>query len=176
VSGHPRAPRAAALGLLAALLLAGCGYRIVGVGGQLPGGITRVEVPVFENRSSRTNLGRQLTEDFISQLNGAAKVSVVAGDAAQGRIEATVTSYKRDPITFDSKQKPLENRLTIVMDVSLVSKLDKRVLFSERSVSVRYDYSVKTDLQENDRLEEEALRAASKQMSQKLVSLMLESF
>ena len=87
-----------------------------------------------------------------------------------------MTGYKRDPITFDSKQKPLENRLTIVMDVSLVSKSDKRTLFGEKAVTVRYDYPVKTDLQENDRLEDQAMRSASKQMSEKLVSLMLESF
>ena len=62
------------------------------------------------------------------------------------------------------------------MDVRLVSKGDKRLLFGEKAVTVRYDYPVKTDLQENDRLEDEALRSASKQMSQKLVSLMLESF
>jgi hypothetical protein len=174
---NARALRLAAVVSLVALALAGaCGYRIVGFGGQLPGGITRVEVPVFENHTARTDVGRVLTEDFISQLLGSAKLHVAAGEGSQASILGTVTSYKREPITFDSKQKPLENRLTIVMDVSLVSRGDKRLLFGERAVTVRYDYPVKTDLQENDRLEDEALRSASKQMSQKLVSLMLESF
>ena len=168
------------LGAVAALLALGlagaCGYRVVGIGGQLPGGITRVEVPVFENRTTRTDAGRVLTEDFISQLLGAAKVRVASGEEAQALILGIVTGYKRDPITFDSKQKPLENRLTITMDVNLVSKANKRVLFAERGVIVRYDYPVKTDLQENDRLEDEALGTASQMMSQKLVSLMLEGF
>ena len=171
-----RALRCAALGSLVALVLAACGYRIVGVGGQLPGGITRVEVPVFENQTARTDVGRVLTEDFIKRLLGSSNLVVASGEAAQAVIKGTVTGYKREPITFDSKKKPLENRLTIVMDVSLVSKGDKRVLFGERDVTVRSDYQVKTDLQENDRLEDEALRSASKQMSQNLVSLMLESF
>jgi len=172
-----RAARICALGAFVALALAGaCGYRVVGYGGQLPGGITRVEVPVFENQTSRSNVGRLLTEDFIRELLGAAKVNVVTGEGAQAIIRGTVTSYKREPITFDAKQKPLENRLTIVMDVALVSKGDQRVLFAEKAVAVRYDYAVKTDLQENDKLEDDALRSASKQMSQKLVSLMLESF
>ena len=133
-------------------------------------------MPLFENRSARTDVGRVLTEDFISQLLGSAKLQVVTGEGAQATIKGLVSSYKREPITFDSKQKPLENRLTIVMDVTLVAKADKRLLFSEKAVTVRYDYPVKTDLQENDRLEDEALHSASKQMSQKLVSLMLESF
>ena len=172
-----RATRHAVLGALVALVVAGgCGYRIVGYGGQFPGGITRVEVPVFENVTARTDIGRVLTENFISQLLGSAKVSVVAGEGAQALILGKVTGYKREPITFDSKEKPLENRLTIVMDVRLVSKADQRLLFGEKAVTVRYDYPVKPDLQENDRLEDEALRSASKQMSQKLVSLMLEGF
>ena len=174
---NTRATRHAVLGALVALAVAGgCGYRIVGYGGQLPGGITRVEVPVFENITARTDVGRVLTENFINQLLGSAKVSVVAGEGAQALILGKVTGYKREPITFDSKEKPLENRLTIVMDVRLVSKADQRVLFGERAVTVRYDYPVKTDLQENDRLEDEAMRSAARQMSQKLVSLMLESF
>ena len=172
-----RAVRLAALGsLVAAALLVACGYRIVGVGGQLPGGVTRVEVPVFENRTSRTDVGRVLTEKFINQLLGSAKVQVTTGEGAEALIQGTVTSYKREPITFDSKQKPLENRLTIVMDVKLVLKADKRQLFGEKGVTVRQDYPVKTDLQENDRLEEQALHSATEQMSQKLISLMLESF
>jgi len=177
VSVGARVFRFAALGALAALVLAaGCGYRVVGMGGRLPGGVSRVEVPVFENRTARMDLGRVLTEDFINQLLGSAKLQVVAGKTAQALIKGTVTGYKREPITFDSKQKPLANRLTISMDVSLVSKSDKRRLFVQNAVTAIYDYPVKVDLQENDRLEEEALRSASKQMSQKLVSLMLESF
>jgi hypothetical protein len=169
--------RLAALGALVALALAGaCGYRVVGYGGQLPGGITRVEVPVFENQTSRSDIGRVLTENFIGELLGSAKVQVAAREGAQAIIRGTVTTYKREPITFDSKQKPLANRLTIVMDVKLVVKSDKRLLFAEKGVSVQQDYVVKTDLQENDRLEEEALLSATEQMSEKLVSLMLETF
>jgi len=172
-----RALRFTALGSLIALALAGaCGYRIIGIGGQLPGGVTRVEVPVFENQTARADVGRLLTEDFINQLLGSAKLSVVTGEAAQSVIKGTVTGYKCEPITFDSKKKPLENRLTIIMDVSLVTRGDKRLLFGERAVTVRYDFPIRPDLQENDRLEDEALRSASKQMSQKLVSLILESF
>jgi hypothetical protein len=172
-----RATRRAVLGALLALVsLAGCGYRIVGYGGKLPGGITRVEVPVFENVTARTDVGRVLTEDFISQLLGSAKLSVVAGEGAQALILGKVTAYRREPITFDSKEKPLENRLTLIMDVRLVSRGDNRLLFGEKAVTVRYDYPVKTDLQENDRLEDQALRSATKLMSEKLVSLMLESF
>jgi outer membrane lipopolysaccharide assembly protein LptE/RlpB len=166
-------PLAAAL---AAALLGACGYRVVGVGGQLPGGVNRVEAPIFENRTARSDVGRIFTEDFISQLLASGKVQLAKGDAAQAVVKGAIASYRRDPITFDSKQKPLENRLTIAVDLSLVRRTDRRVLFAEKNVTLRYDYPVKSDLQENDRLEEEAIRAASKQMSQKLVSLMLEGF
>jgi len=169
--------RRAALGALFAAAFAGaCGYRVVGLGGQLPGGVTRVEVPVFANRTSRTDIGRVLTEAFIRQLQGAAKIHVVRSEEAQALIEGIVTVYKREPITFDSKETPLENRLTIVMDVRLLATEGTRPLFGEKAVTIRYDYPLQSDLQVNDRLEDEALIEASKLMSQKLVSLMLEGF
>lgn len=163
-------------GVLAAVFAASCGYRIVGVGGQLPSGVTRVEVPIFENRTTRSNIGRVLTEDLISRLLGSGKVHVVGSGESQALIQGTVTSYKKEPITFDAKQRPLEMRLTVVVDAALITREDKRLIFEERNVTVRHDYPVKNDLQENDRLEDEALRNAAKLMSQKLVGLMLEGF
>lgn len=159
-----------------AALLPACGYRVAGMGGRLPGGITRVEVPFFENRTARTEIGRLLTESFISELIASGKVQMARAGEAQAIVQGTVTAYKTDPITFDAKQKPLENRLTLVMDVSLMTREDKRTLFAEKGVTIRYDYQVKADLQENEKLEDAARRGAAKQMSQKLVSLMLEGF
>ena len=161
---------------LLALALAACGYHIVGMGGRLPGGVTRVEVPIFENLTVRGDIGRLLTEDVIKELLASGKVQVVGAEEAQAVIRATVTTYKRDPITFDAKQKPLENRITIVMDAALVARPDERQLFTERNVVSRFDYPVTSNLQASDREEEQALRDAAKQMSQKLVSLMLEGF
>lgn len=168
------------LGLLALVfagaLAGGCGYRIAGVGGQMPGGITRVEVPVFENRTARNDIGRILTEDFITQILGSGRVSIASGAEAQAVIRGVVTSYRKEPITFDSRQRPLENRVTVTMDVSLKTRPANRVLFLEKNVTIRQDFPVQSDLQASDRLEDEAVREASKQMSQKLVGLMLEGF
>lgn len=167
--------RALAAAAVLAVLLPACGYRIVGMGGQLPGGISRVEVPIFDNRTPRAEIGRLLSESFIGELLASGKVHV-SKEGAQGLIQGTVTVYRTDPITFDAKKKPLANRLTLAMDASLVTMPDRRVLFAEKGVTVRVDYQVKEDLQENDKLEDEARRSAVREMSQKLISLMLEGF
>jgi len=171
-----RAAAALAAALLAAGLAPGCGYRIAGLGGELPGGVRRVEVPIFQNHTVRPDLSRILTEEFIGDLIAAGKVEIAHGEAADAVVRGTAVSYKRDPITFDEAGKALENRITLVMDVSLERRSDKRTLFAERNVTIRYDYPSRGNLQEDDRLEEEAVRKAAEQMSQKLVSLMLEGF
>lgn len=176
-AGRPARRRAAAALVAAAALLCGaCGYRVVGLGGQLPGGVTRVEVPLFQNRTPRSDISRQLTEDFINRLVGSGKVAVVRGPEAQAVIRGEVTAYRREPITFDANQKPLASRLTVVMDVSLVASEGGRVLFAERDVQARSDYVMGDDLEENDRQEDEAVVRVSDLMSQKLVGLMLEGF
>jgi hypothetical protein len=153
-----------------------CGYQVVGLGGQLPGGFSRIEVPIFENRTTRTDVGRQLTEDFINRLVSSGKITMTKGPEAQAVIRGVVTAYRLEPITFDSNKKPLANRLTVVMDVSLVANEGGRVLFAEKGVSTRHDYALQDDLQENDRLEDEAVDRVSELMSQKLANLMLEGF
>jgi hypothetical protein len=174
-----RRARAAGAAVAAAAtftLCAACGYRIVGLGGQLPGGITRVEVPIFENRTTRSDIGRRLTEDFITRLLGAGKIAVTRGADAQAVIRGVVSAYRLEPITFDSNKKPLANRLTVVMDVSLVANEGGRALFAEKGVTVRHDYALQEDLEANDRLEDEAVLRVSELMSQKLINLMLEGF
>lgn len=174
--GAGRPARRLAGALAVALLCAGCGYRVVGLGGQLPGGVTRVEIPIFENRTTRSDISRQLTEDFIDRLVGSGKVVVTGGAEAQAVIRGVVTAYRREPITFDSNQKPLANRLTVVMDVTLVANEGGRVLFAEKGVSARNDYLMGDDLEESDRREDAAVVRIAELMSQKLVNLMLEGF
>ena len=172
-----RRRRAALAALAAALALsASCGYRLVGFGGKLPGGFTRVEVPIFENRTTRSDIARQLTQDFIDKLVSSGKTAVVRGPEAEADIRGVVTAYRKDPITFDADRKPLANRLTVVMDVSLVARDGGRTLFEERGVAARWDYALQSDLEQNDRQEDEAVGYVSKLMSEKLVNLMLEGF
>lgn len=175
-AGRSARRRAAAVAIAAALFCAGCGYRVVGLGGQLPGGIARVEIPIFENRTTRSDISRQLTEDFIDRLVSSGKVVVTRGAEAQAVIRGVVTTYRRDPITFDANQKPLANRLTVVMDVTLVANEGGRVLFAEKGVSARNDYIMGDDLEESDRREDAAVVRIAELMSQKLVNLMLEGF
>lgn len=178
--GGERAVRVAAcrvlLAVVAASLAAACGYRIAGLGGSLPGGVTRIEVPIFDNRTGRGDIGKVVTEDFIRELLAAGKVVLARGEEAEAVVRGTVTTYQKDPITFDAKQTPLENRLTVKVDIVLAARGGGRVLFAEKGVTVRQDFPVRSDLQENDRLEEEVLQSVSELMGQKLVSLMLEGF
>jgi hypothetical protein len=165
------AAAAAALALCAA-----CGYGVVGFGGKLPGGVNRVSVPLFENRTTRTDIGRKLTEDFIDKLVSSGKITVTHGEDAQAVIRGVVTAYNKEPITFDADRKPLANRLTVVMDVSLVSSEGGRILFEERGVAARWDYVLTSVLELNDRQEDDSVGNVSKLMSEKLVNLMLEGF
>jgi len=48
-------------------------------------------------------------------------------------IRGVVTGYKREPITFDAKQRPLENRLTVVMDVLLAARGSEQVCSAKKA-------------------------------------------
>ena len=133
-------------------------------------------MPVFENRTTRIDIGKLLTGDFINRLVGSGKITVARPADAQAAIRGVVTAYRKEPITFDMNRKPLANRLTIVMDVTLVTSEGGRTIFEERDVAARWDYALQDDLEANDRQEDDAVKRVSDLMSQKLVNLMLEGF
>ena len=162
--------------LLLLLTAPSCGYNLVGRGGQFPEGVERVAVPVFENRTGEVEVARRLRDDFIEELLGTGKVTVVSAGEAQAEVRGRVTAYTIEPITFDTNRRALENRVVLTMDVGFHLSGQQEPAFEEKGVSVYYEYPVASDLAAAEKAEEEALAYVAREMSQKMISLLTEGF
>ena len=159
-----------------AAVAASCGYRLVGTGGQFPAGVEQVAVHIFENRTKDTDIARLMTDHFIRELQASGRVRVVSSEEAQAEIKGVMTKYEIQPITFDADRKVTENRLALVVDVSLSLMGSTNPTFLEKGVTRYYEYPVQGSLAEQEKEKERAEEAAAKELSQKIITLMTEGF
>lgn len=168
------APRLAALA--AALVVAGCGYNLVGYGGQFPAGVKSLAVPIFENRTEDVEIARTLTNHFVKELLATGKVKVLPLGEADAALRGVVTRYETEPITFDADRTATENRLVVAADVSLVLKGGSEPVFQETGVTRYQEYPVSEDLAIDQKEQDRARQEISRELSQKVISLMTEGF
>jgi len=167
-------PRFAALA--AALVVAGCGYHLVGFGGQFPAGVESLAVPIFENRTEDVEIARTLTNHFVKELLGTGKVKVLPLGEADAALRGVVTRYEIEPITFDASRTATENRLVVSADVSLVLRGEGEPVFHEAGVTRHEEYPVSEDLAVDQKEQDRARQEISRELSQKVISLMTEGF
>lgn len=168
------APRIAALA--AALAVAGCGYHLVGYGGQFPAGVKSLAVPIFENRTGNVEIARTLTNHFVRELLGTGKVKVLPLGEADAAVRGVITRYEIEPITFRRDRTATENRLVVSADVSLVLRGEGEPVFRESGVTRYYEYPVSEDLAVDQKEQDLARQEVSRELSQKVISLMTEGF
>jgi outer membrane lipopolysaccharide assembly protein LptE/RlpB len=159
-----------------ALLCSACGYNLVGYGGQFPAGVESLAVPIFENRTKDVEIARTLTNHFVRELLATGKVRVVPPEEADAEVRGIVTRYEIEPITFDAQRDATENRLLVSTDISLVLKGDSEPVFSDTGVTRYQEYPVSEDLAVDQKEQDRARQDVSRELSQKIISLMTEGF
>ena len=162
--------------LAAALVVAGCGYNLVGYGGQFPAGVKSLAVPIFENRTEDVEIARTLTNNFVKELLATGKVKVLPLEEADAELRGVVTRYEIEPITFDATRTATENRLLVFVEVSLVLRGESEPVFRETDVSRYQEYPVSEDLAVDQKEQDRARQDVSRELSQKVISLMTEGF
>ena len=85
-----RAGRAVGL-VLAALVLAGCGYS---TRGNLPDHIKTVAVPIFKNRTLEAGVDTAITSGVVNAFSSGGRVKVVPLDEADAILQGEVVAYQ----------------------------------------------------------------------------------
>jgi hypothetical protein len=106
-----------AVAALAALtLVAGCGYGLVS--SRDGTGPTPVAVPLFDNRTFEPFLDARLTERVRSRVETMAAWKLVSTPESAGVvIRGAVTAFGVITVSFDSANRPLEQRVAITAEV-----------------------------------------------------------
>ncbi len=163
--------------LCAALFVfTGCGYHVAGMAkGTMPGGVTSLAIPFFVNRTQRPDIEKVITTAFIDEFVN--NVEVVDREKAGAVLEGTIKTYTLKPVSFTESDVIQEYRLTITMDLRLVSTSTGEVLWEDGNVMDYEDFRVDTtDVNATKEAEKKALEKMAKDTARLVKERLIENF
>lgn len=104
------------IGLL--LYLTACGYHF-GRSGPLPGGVTRLQIAMLENRTSEMGLENLITAALAHEFRQHQTSLLVTEGAPNGILRGVITAVRQDTITRLSLETGGEKRMYITLDLTL---------------------------------------------------------
>jgi len=109
---------ALALAVAGTFLFTACGD--VPVKKNLPDNITKVAIPVFENKANQPGLENELTKKTVQNFIVDGRLQVVPREQADALITGTIQRYDRLVLTRDANQVPQQYKLQLVVDIDFV--------------------------------------------------------
>jgi len=129
-----------------ALLLAGCAnYRWTS---RVPEELRTVAVPIFENRTSATELGPVATQYVLREFQREGTFAIRrSGDSAL-EVQGTIVKASRDAAAFNRGygSRASEYRYTVTAEVSLINKDTGKVLLNNRRYVAETTFLTRGDL------------------------------
>jgi hypothetical protein len=164
--------------VLAAALLAGCGYRPAGRGDALPKSVRTIAIPAFANSTTRYKLTESLPAAITREFLARTRYRVVEdAGSADAVLQGAVTKYAAYPTTLD----PITGRasaaqLSVFLDITLRERATGAILFSRTGLELRERYEVSVDPQAYFDESGPALDRLSQDLARTIVSAVLEKF
>ncbi len=128
---------------IALMVLAGCGYELIGTHLKAPGGIRTVSVGEFQNRSREFGLDKQLAFAFEREFYQRGTLTVMEDSGGgEGVITGTIHQFKTRPVAFDKDDEALQYEAELTLDVVLLRQSDGAVLWRGLQLQAIEEYSV----------------------------------
>lgn len=152
-----------------------CGYRFPG-GGEIPGGIKTVSIPLFVNRTNEIGLENTITNDLTNQFIIRRKKALVDDEKmAGGILNGEIVSVFTRTITQTEAGGSVEREVVVAIDLKLTDKKDQLVWVT-RGVAARETYDVGANSLETELNRQEAIQELSVRLVEKIYNRLIEDF
>ena len=102
-----------------ALVLAGCGYALVGRGSNIPADVKSVYLQPLANRTQRAQVEQSLTRAIADELVTRQRFAVVGSESeANAEILGAVTGFGVTPVTFDAQGRATAYEIAITAQIT----------------------------------------------------------
>lgn len=163
---------------VAALSLAGCGYRVGAKAELMPRSVRSIAIPAFANVTPRYRLTQMLPGAIGREFITRTRYRVVADpNEADAILEGAVTNYMSAPTIFDQATgRAAGLQIIVFLNIKLVEKSSGKVLYAREGLEVRERYEVSIDQRAYFDESDAALERLSRDVARQVVSTILEAF
>lgn len=169
----------AAIGLVASLLLGGCGYHLAGKADLMPKDVHTIAILPFTNTTVRYKLADALPEAISREFITRTHYKVVSDPTqADAVLHGAVVNYAAYPSIIDqSTGRTSGVQIVLILDVNLTDRTTGKVIFSRPRYEAheRYELATTNDTQYFDE-SGPALRRMSVDVARDLVTSILDNF
>lgn len=163
------------LGGISLFMFLSCGYQFSG-SGSLPEEIQTLSVEIFENRTTETRLENIISNDLIREFTRRDKKLITDKNSAQAYLTGVITSIPIETISHATSTSSAERRVTVNLDVKLISNKDQTVIWERKQVSDNEAYDVDSDRFITDQNRRDALEEISERLSESIYKLLTDNF
>jgi hypothetical protein len=143
-----------AVGILVVMLASGCNYTFR-AGAGLPGHVRTLAVLPLENESDRFDLAQEIYEAILRDVPRAFGVRTASEENADAIIRGTVRRYTVDAGSYRSAPgggaEVLERSVSISLEIQVVDRVERMILWENRSLTVRGQFIEGAELEETGR-------------------------
>lgn len=158
------------------LCLTGCGYHFSGHAGSLPGGVEKLYIPLFVNKTSEPRLETRFASQVSEVFSRNKKIlQVEKREDAEAVLLGTVRSYKNKSLSYDRRDDIGTYLSKMVIDVELRQAATNQLLWSG-SVNWGETYSASSDKNIQDLSRQRALQQIILRLSEELLYRLLDDF
>jgi outer membrane lipopolysaccharide assembly protein LptE/RlpB len=154
----------------------GCGYHIMGKGGEFPEGITSLAIIPLENKTKEPNLTSIFTSALRREFIFRREVEVVAEAKAEAALQGSITSVSIVSTAYDEHGRAIEYDITITLDLRLVRRGNNAVLWKGDKIAATWHYKASFDVMVNEGNKNNAIQKIATDLAEKIYIMIKERF
>jgi outer membrane lipopolysaccharide assembly protein LptE/RlpB len=165
--------------LTCALLLAGCGYTLVGRSNNLlPPTVHTLQVPSFVNKTTRVELEQRVTQAVADEFVSRGRLRLVRSEKdADVILRGSIDSFGIFPIAFNQQGRATQYQISITANIELVDhRNEDKVLWKNDQYRFTENYQVNVESTDAFDQETRSIQDIAVQFAQSLVTNLLEGF
>jgi len=121
----------------------GCGYALTGRSSTLPPDLKSIGVPLFVNKTNRTEIEQRITEQVVNEFITRGRVRIVSGEeGADAVLNGTIFTYTITPVVINDQGRATRYEIMITARVVLKEVGTDRTLWSEDRFLFKQQYEV----------------------------------
>lgn len=164
--------------VVVAIVVAGCGYSLVGRGNFLPAHISSIQVPTFVNKTTRVELEQRLTQAVADEFVSRGSMQLVNNESqADAILKGSIESFGITPIAFNEQGRATRYQISVNANIELVDRTnDNATLWKNEHYRFTESYAVEAGSLDAFDQETRAIREIAERFAESVVSSILEGF